>query len=523
MRNTASNPDRAFTCNWGFIASGSKTVLEWIDGTSSFTLRNNTNHLWSIYDAVYFANIEYTEVFNETIDPVSGSGRGDCDYLFMGEMYEYTASYNNTNYFKFWFRDGGYDNITITYNYTSNELSINDLNDFIIGINDFTATERDTFLDVSIKFTLGKNIIDKDNVQFYSYHSNDTYNNTETLGIIKHIYNLGGAMSYEFINDAGKVTGGDVFEIYSQYNTSFSVADAESAYRRLQHVHIQASLDVEDNDVFDTKVNTGIYKFGIRICENNSWVDQYYCQIDIVNGAVDKGGVLSNGKAWIVYDVQWFAINASGVETQIKQDFVTAYPDCGDEVNNPVTTSKFWVDLWFSKYNYSTVIAGRFSPYYYGMDQTGFILWTDWSPIMFNETSSMFFYTNYDSNGNIRKTTDVEMVKVFARIETAVNTDTNLWSLRNYEIFDIETAHDRMSGIDTPVFEPVKVADMPSGGFVAPIVKAIQSIGNIIWSGALGFIKILIGAIDSLLQYVGIDVSLKIFIDIMNQWHLLIS
>jgi hypothetical protein len=508
---TTNNPDLGVIMNEGYTQTGDYTVDGWIKNTNSFSFQNDTTNIWTVFEQANLNPIDYPEDYPEPLnETLESNNRGECNYLFVNELYKLSIVWNNTEYFEIKFNDT-LNKIVVKYNVTSNELNINDINDYIFSIDDFTINQINTYTYMEMYFSLGKNILDANDVTFTTYQNNSFIGVNSTLGITRNIYNLGGLMEYEFINDANKVWGGDVFEIESQYNASFSFADVESAYRKLQHVHLQASLDVSDNDVYDTVENTGQFKYGIRICENNTWVDQYYCLVNINKGAVDAGGVGGTGKAWVTLRVQWYAINNTGIEWLIKTDYITAYPDCGDDVSKPVKTLKFWVDLWFSKYNNSEIIAGRFTPYYYGIEQNGHTFWTDWAPLSFNETSSMFFFTNYDSNGNKRITTDIEMIKVFARLETADNADTNLWALRNYEIFSIETATDRFEGIDTPVFEPPKVPDMPSGGFVAPIVKALQSLGNLITKAIISLIGGLGGIIDDILRRLGLPPIMHIF------------
>jgi hypothetical protein len=73
-----------------------------------------------------------------------------------------------------------------------------------------------------------------------------------------------------------------------------------------------------------------------------------------------------------------------------------------------------------------------------------------------------------------------------------------------YQILELKVAGDRMEGINTPVFVETRTLDIPSTGFFAPIVSAIGGIATAIFVSALGFMRVLIGSVDTFLAIFGV-------------------
>jgi len=481
----------------GSIVYIDSTVTGWffIDTEGSFTPPSS-----SFQEPTEIKN--EANLWNQTYDNEYGY------WLFKGEKYSISYNISNTvnesyielkdyeHIIRFWRIDKSRYNTTIIGGRTFDK-------DNVARLISVEETECGNYTCITMNFILGENIIDvqKRNVA-YGYYENNTLTTKET-SLKYSIYNLGNIMEYEFINDASRISGGDVFEIQSQYNGTFSTAEAKMKIRRLQHVKLQYSLNVP-NVVYDTQENTGKVIMGIRALINQSWVDLMYSSYYIAKGAVDSGGS-GSGKAFVILNNIWYARDKNGTVSAIKDgELLSAYPDCGDDVTSNVQTMKMWFDVWFNKANSSTIIGGRINSYYYGMEEGGFMLWTNWKPVESNNTYSMGFTDLRNPNGNVIPCSIIELMEFYVKLETASSGDTNLWKLTDYQIVEIRKAQDRMQGINTPDYEPTKIIDMPSGGFVAPIVTAIQSIGSLIWSGAFTFMKIIVVSIDSFLVWFGL-------------------
>jgi len=450
-----------------------------------------------------------TEHLNTTL--YNSNGDVNDEWIFEGEVYDLVSYVDNATNFYVNTSDSRHQ-IEFHWNNITQQMWIDvDPNDqFTIGLAHSEFERNGTITRLLWRFIPNRNIVDSLNQTwgFYVENSDMNYNATSTLGFETTFYNLGGFVSYDFIGDAGKITGGDSFEIWAENRTAGASAYAETIFRKLQGVHLLFSLDVEDGDCFDHHEQTGYVEMGIQFRYNASWVDGWYYHLLIVNGAVDPAG--TPGKAWIVPQVEWYSRSSAGTVTNPVDDLISAYPETGDDVNNEKTDVRFWVDLWFNRMNASEVIGGRVNAYYYGMDEGGFMGWAGWGPIILNETSSMYFDDLRLPDGNITDSLGIELVKFWVNVTKTAegaapggDCDNHRWSLRNFEILNWKIAPDRMQGIDTPIFVETKSVEMPSSGFLQPLYRAIDGLATAIWMGALGFQKILWGAMDSFLAWAG--------------------
>lgn len=439
-------------------------------------------------------------------------------WLFMGEAYNLVSTIQNMTTYYMEMSDG-VNTIRFTFDNETKSLGIS-CDEFVAGLVSSSVEE----LNVSIfqyqltwKFVLNKEIVDCPSGVYISYYGENEPEGTDIDGIAiigLKIYNLGGHVSYEFQGDAGRKTGGDALEIHHT-NSTGNGAYVDVMFRRLQHVHLAFSLDVEDNDCFDVDENSGIVQLGFKYWDGTEWDTIYYAELSIVNGAVDP--VSGTGKAFIIPYVSWNSRQSDGVMTTIKSDVLSGYPECADDVNSQITYTKFYLDLWFNTMNSSTTIGGRLSTKYFGMvEETSWFFWSNWKPVMVNMTESMFFDDLRDESGDILQVSEIELVKFFIRVlksgAGSGSCDSHTWTISDPE-FSYTLAGDRMQAVKTPDGIDTIVIDMPSSGLLQPLTKAIEGIGNAIWASALNFIKILIGATDSLLNFLNSPVSMSQMIE----------
>lgn len=460
---------------------------------------NNSLGLWN-FTGIQALETAATGLIDADIDSFG-------EWLFMGEVYTLDATFNFASYAEINFTNIN-NVIQFTYDNDTKIMNLETEGEFIAGLilaqrSVNYSTQEFNF---TWKFILNKNILDELNVTF-NHYCEDDINVLITGGatnITRNIYNLGGFVSYEFEGDAGRRIGGDALEIHHT-NSTGTGAYVDVIYRRLQHVHLAFALDVEDNDCFDVDELSGVVEFGLKYYNESAWHTILFSELFIVNGAVDPAGA-GAGKAFIIPYISWNSRQDTGYVSTVRSDTLSGYPECGDDVNAPVTNSKFYLDLWFNSMNYSTTIGGRISTKYYGMDETGWLFWNSWRPVMVNETESMFFDDLRDWNGSILQVSDIELVKFYIRVlkigAGSGSCDTHTWMITEPE-FSKTLAGDRMQAINTPEGIDTLVIDMPSTGFMQPITKAIQGIGIAIWMSALGFIKILFGAMDSFFYFIG--------------------
>ena len=444
---------------------------------------------------------------------------GNNGYLFEGELYDISinSSYSERGYLQL---SDGYDVWRYQFVNDTNSAFINITSEtsdidkqFIVNMIKSTMIRTHEYTFITWRFMLGMNIVDSYNLSI-SYYIENNFNNVSGLtGTYVNIYNLGGQVQYSIEGNASRIIGGDAFDI--GVLDSNDVITASAIYRRLQHVHILPEWFF-NNSI--SGFNLNIYAdmeltFGMDYTFSNTseWVTGWKCKLQTVGGEVGNDGIGTDG-SWIKIWVGWY-----NQDIFIKSDYIYANHYGYDPATSSFTPRKstqLWVDLWFNKLNASTVVGGRVNSYYNGMREDGWFLWADWSPMIGNITSSMFFDNLLNSGGNIETSRNIELVKFYTTLEKKTDDTDNIFTyVHNYEIFNWKIADDRMMGVDTPIFVEPKNIDTPQQGFLAPLYKAIESIGSFFWGGMLGGLKTLIGAMDSLLSFIGSPVSMSAMIE----------
>lgn len=449
----------------------------------------------------------YPDLENGTIVDGSGNSLSVGDWLYQGEVYTFSFDTNNlteAGYIQF---DDNDATIRIRFNTTTNRVTLErDLEENKISIIDYEQA-GDSW---NISFTLGEGIDDALNVDFSYWVQNYGHNLTATGTYISglNIYNLGGfTFDRTVVNTGGFFEYGNPLEVWSQYNAGSSYANTSQVYRKLQWFHSQFALDVTDNDVFDTKENTGDVEIHLEYLENGVWQDLIYVQFDIPNGAVDPAGA-GAGKAWVDISFNWYARNDAGNMASFRNGYFVAYPDCGDDVNSDATTLQLWLDLWIDRANNSRSVGGTLSPTFYGMDETGFLLFNSWRPIMTNATLGTVTVPLRNSTGSIIQADQIDLMRVSTWVITGSALDTNVWAIRDFKNQDYLLAEGRLRGIDKPAIVEPLIVDMPSSGFLSGLRKAINALGQTIINALAGAWKTSIGLIDTILEFLGLGEGL---------------
>lgn len=446
------------------------------------------------------------------------------EWIFVGEKYYFVSYAINPTTFKLSFNDG-YDMHKINFKWDNTTLSLstdNDENDdFVTGL--FYSDVEIT--GVTYKLTWGwipdKNIVDDYNVtvSWNFYNSVVGVSTNGSTGITFRIYNLGGfGLTYQsgLAGSMGKEEGVDQFEIWNDgcfYSGHSANINSTGIWRRLQHIHTTFGFYRERAYVGGYYVNIlsdddRIY-FGIDYYENGTWINVLEVRITAEdNGLVGRGGANADS-SYEPYNITWYQNN-----TLIKQDIITVYNHgysfYGDEPNNR-TFVRFWLDLWFNKLNSSTVVGGRIAPYYNGMWEWNanpfWFGYGNFAPFFYNnsELVSMCFTTLKNATGHVRSCYGLEIERFYAGINKHDDFLRYLWKLQDYTIFNTKLADDRMEGIDTPVFvEPEDISMPKGGGFLQPVVDAINGISTMITKSVFGLIKLLMGAMGSFMNMIGL-------------------
>lgn len=444
------------------------------------------------------------------------------DYLYKGEVYNLSVNVVNCTYVKVNFTDGqniiNFEYWNITTNNQTDVFRVSSTDRYVISeLSHFVTKVNDTY-HITWTFILQDNIVDSRpfwNIYVEHILANSTVWSQYYLMCQIGIYNLGGEVFYNFNGDGYKESYGDVFELGATNGSTNSYAYAEIIFKRLQHVNMLVELDLDnewDTANFDLEFSAGYYDFGIDYFVGNKWVTGWYARMYPIAGSVGHFG-LGSDASWVEWSIDWYNLDPlTNTTLNKKTDYLLSYHwgydhVDGDEYTNR-TSCQFWVDLWYSNRNSSTVVAGRVNSYYYGMYEQGNPFWFGYGkfrPAFGVETEATFYDNLYDDNNKVTNCQKFTLMKFWVKVGTVNIADANdeTWSIIFNQNPNFKQADDRMMGVETPILHETKVLDMPQTGFLTPLQRAIEGISKAIWLGALGFIRILWGAMDSLFEYMG--------------------
>ena len=453
------------------------------------------------------------------------------DWLFEGEVYELEAFMEGGTGFSVNTGDSRHD-IRFNWDNSSEQMwiSVDPPDQFTVGLihSEFERTGNITRM--FWRFILDRSIIDSQNNSWsYSLIWNGLPM-TSLAGFNTSIYNLGGLTDYTFTGDGGRITGGHPFELYATDGTAGSSARAEQIYRKLQHIHFLIEIDMdqewnEGNGEFDITPAVGWIDIGIDYRLNGTWVLGSYVRLYIIDADVGHHNA-GNDHNWMEWAVDWYNYDpGTGLLQNIRSGSIFTNNWGYDNENldpdfHNRTSAQIWVDLWFDRTNSSTTIAGQVNAMFHGMREHGSSWWFgygNFQPMISEYGNAMFLDDLYDEGGNVTDSLKFDLMRVFVEVGKvdieAGNNET--WTIRGIENFNRKQADDRMQGIEQPAFEETLVLNMPMFQSLNPLIRAIDGLSRSIWMGALGFIKILWGAMDTIFEWAGFGAG---FFSILSQF-----
>jgi len=456
-------------------------------------------------------------------------------WIFKNEVHELVAYLKYATYAQFQFNDT--QNL-ITFNYNSTSKTLYSESENLIGTpNELVLTTiyakyteyPENITKLVFRFIPSVNIVDS--LNRYINYTITSYDPTEEMyydisgeSLFNiNIYNLGGQVEYtrndEWLPDnSGKIIGGDEWELYVKQGQGQGLPfyiRSDVYYKRLQAIHLLTELDwggttqPDNPEILEYWANTIDIQYGIDYRLQNStnqyeWVEGWKVVIGVNWFEVGTYGV-GNDKSWVELRVDWWNRGAL-----IKRDYIYSYCYAYDISQFPLNRTSYnvWVDLWFSKANSSTVIAGRVNSYYHGMFEDGNPWWFGYGafrPMIGNETYSNFAGNLMDADGHIINTAKIDLVRTYCKLVKYGSNITNAYTsyLRPYEIKDFKVAGDRLEGIDTPIYIETKMINIPQEGFLSGLYNAISNIGNAIGTALFSLMKLTISGLDTLLVYFG--------------------
>jgi len=517
------------TTSWGsetiLVDEGANTIVSY-----SITVSES----YDAWNGTYYINVGYTigtadpytikhEYFEDpplSNDEVTITNAYISDtnerWVFAEEKYYYfqakvtdTEGTSVIDTVKIAFTDG-FNWINATYDHVEIQWGLDSGTDVAITEAGTTSTSGNQ-LTVVFHILIREDIVDALDVDIWLY-ANDTLGNecawTEVATDYFNIYSHGGWGTLESSGDAGRRSGGDVFELYA--NAS-SWAMANVTYRWLQWVHMEFA--VEDPSFTDS-ATAGQYHyqewnatFGMYYSYGGQWIRGWEVVIDIVGSAT-----YDEANDFNVVRARWYW---KGTLQQTNYMSILWEGSVGTIDFREPPVFRFWLDLWFNKINGSRVVGGRLTPYYFGVrrkatDESD--IWgaffnmyggTPWQPNYPSGgqegvvTASMFWHQLEDASGNVITARELELMKVFAKIERSADFTYKV-TLCEFRTADFKKAIGKMDGIDTPVFEESKMASMPIlGGRLGFLGGIFSSLIGWIWSKLAYVADWTINAVDS--------------------------
>jgi hypothetical protein len=460
------------------------------------------------------------EHLNTTLYHSDGAIVEDGDWIFEGEVYDLVSFVDNATSFYVNTSDSRHEILFRWDNETQEQwINVDPADQFTIGLahSEFERTGNVTRL--LWRFIPDRSIIDSvNNTWGYTIANSDMgFSLSADLGLETNIYNLGGKTYYAFTGDGGRVTGGHPFEIYATNGTEGSSARAEQIYRKLQSSHFLIEIDMDNewdggNGEFDIDPGVGWVDIGIDYRLNGTWELGHYVRLYVQDADVGHHNA-GNDHNWVEWSVDWYNYDGIASLQNIASDLIYSNhwgyenENLSPDYHNR-TSSQLWVDLWFDRTNSSTTIAGQVNAMYHGMREHGSAWWFGYGvfqPMVSDYGNAQFLDDLYDEGRNVTDSMKFDLMRVFVEVGKVADADGDdeTWTIRSIENFNRKLADDRMQGIEQPAFEETLVLDMPMFQSNNPLIRAIDGVSVAIWKGALGFQKILWGALDSFFLWAG--------------------
>ena len=515
--------------NWFFDSVGSGMAEPLPFNVPLSLSYDDDNAEWMFHDYIFTQDNGELLIpavhLNTTLTGPNGEPIGTSGYdnwIFEGEVYDLVSFVENATSFYVNTTDSRHD---IRFNWDNETeqmwISVNPRDQFTIGLahSEFERTGNITRL--LWRFIPNRNIIDCVNESWAYYIENEDmgYEVYGDLDIETNIYNLGGLTSYAFTGDGGRTVGGQPFEIYATNGSDGSSARAEQIYRKLQSIHFLIEIDMDNEwedgpGAFDIDPGVGFVDIGIDYRLNATWVEGFSVRLYVESANVGHHNA-GDDHNWIEWAVDWHNYDpGSGLQQNFRSGLIYSNHWGYDNENlspdyHNRTSSQIWVDLWFDRTNASTTVAGQVNALFHGMREHGSSWWFgygEFQPMISDYGNALMLDDLYDEGGNVTDSMKFDLMRVFVEVGKVANPadgDDETWTIRAIENFNRKQADDRMQGVEQPAFEETLVLDMPMFQSMNPLIRAIDGISIAIWKGALGFQKILWGAMDSFFSWAG--------------------
>lgn len=478
----------------------------------------------SATNPVFIIRVTVTETLETNITPenieVTITDMEGCgDWVFSEESY-YTFQakywdgdgYADLDTMKIRFSDGSH---IITAVYDSESWSLETGSD-VARIKSGTVTILDSnLLQVTFPIYLENTIFDAFDVDIYMYCIDD-YNGIDNWELMAldyfNIYNLGGHSTLTATGNAGRLTGGDVFDLYC--NGSSSV-EATLTFRNLAHIKLLPLIyATSTSGEWPPENPTGWYlNYQVDYCtEEDDWIEGGGVYLTCTQIAATQDD------RYMKFNIAWY--DRGG--TTIFQEDVYIYYDLYTAGNQ---TARFWFDTWFNKVNASSTIGGRFNAYMYPMenDANPWLRWltgNNWGVNSGANKQSEIFTDLKNADDEVFTTQSIKLVRIKFGI---VNPNSDIYvQVYRHDVFDLMFSGSPMEGVQTPVWDETRVPMMPQGGLLGTVVStfraAIEWLADNIVFGGLNMWQHFLDFMDTIFAWTGNPTAFTDFMLMLNSF-----
>jgi hypothetical protein len=204
---------------------------------------------------------------------------------------------------------------------------------------------------------------------------------------------------------------------------------------------------------------------------NSNWVQIIRVSQSMIDG--DEGA----DDEWTTHQFLFYDKD----DVELKNEYMISFIE-----EEPSAKTRFWFDMWINKVNASSIMGARANAYYYGMINTPYLgIWSSWSPLIYNQTTSMATTNIMDYNGIVRSADYFQpyylskMSVELTRLSDASSENFQV-CIEDINILDwqVKETEVPLEGVDTPIFNAPKVPDMPIGGMFAALADALGNLAS---------------------------------------------
>ena len=463
------------------------------------------------FDYFYIADEKREETFSDlTITVTNMEGCGN--WLFAEERY-YNFEANVTLFdasldtLQVKFTDEGgnvlqwfYKNSTVDYvGIAEGSNDFMRLRDIVNG----DVIHDESTISVTFKVYLTNKIMDTADVNLWMKANATTGEETdwELVGAnYFHIYSIGGfSFSTNSTGNAGRITGGDVFDFYAENGSSIQ---SEIIFRDLQHIKIAPSFFFEPLSEVVNPAFHVTYRFDYCGADDEGWVTGFGVTLFPVVAITGTG---PGAERHIIYNVTLH--NRGEIIESINMSTYIRYTGSDPGLEGE---SKVFFDLWFNKVNASSTVGVRVNAYEYPMIESAFswIAWLQgatWSPNEGLRKDVMLFAPLLDAANETLYAPEIKLIRVYVNLTQTDLGDYFRTEIRDYSIWDLTFDQaDPFNGVQTPPMDDTKVPFIYGGGLLGSLWSALSGL----WTGIFGpvlltFWDVFVGFLDTIAAALG--------------------